>query len=492
MELKDFQLLNKMRKAAEEPLFVNPRNAAAGSVKLLDSRITAKRNLKCLIHSFGVLEGVQGFKTQDEFLRQCHDWGFSTSKESKVCRSIDEVIAFCEQAEKRRSEVPFEVDGVVIKVNDLALRERLGETTKSPRWAVAFKFQAHEVTTVIENILVQVGRTGVLTPVAHLQPVFCGGVTISRATLHNFDEIKRLNVKVGDRVLVQRAGDVIPKILKVVEAAKAGRSFSLPKACPSCGSPIIKDKDETEVAYRCENPSCQKQLERRLIHFASRGAMDIEGLGEVVVKQLLEKNMVKDLADIYTLKKEDLLQLELFAEKKAEKLLHAIESSKERPLSRFIFALGIVHIGEKVASVLAKNYKDLGALMKVGADELLQIHEIGEVIAVSVESTFHLESTRKLIEKFKKSGLKLKEPEAVLKSNKLEHKKFVFTGELTSLTRDEAGERVKSLGGEVVSSVSKNTDYVVAGESPGSKFDKAKSLGVTILNEKDFKELINA
>jgi len=293
-------------------------------------------------------------------------------------------------------------------------------------------------------------------------------------------------------VLIERAGDVIPKIIKVVESGKKqAKSFSVPKKCPECGGPVIKEK-EGEVAYRCDNPSCRKQLERRLLHFASRSAMDIEGLGESVVQQLLEHKLAKDLADIYFLKKEDLLKLELFADKKTDNLIRSIENSKKQPLSRFIFGFGIMHVGEKVASVLARKYQTLEKLMNAKVAQLQETSEVGEAIAESVENTFHLESTKRLIEKFRKAGVNFREPVSKVRSNKLENKKFVFTGELASLSRQEAVELVRSLGGDVISSVSKNTDYVVAGNAPGSKYEKAKSLGVTILNENEFKELIHA
>ncbi|MCA9408995.1 MAG: NAD-dependent DNA ligase LigA [Candidatus Omnitrophica bacterium] len=492
MNRKDFEVLNQERKKNEEMIFANPRNATSGSIKLLDSRITAKRKLKCFIHSFGVLEGGVSIKTQAEFLERCRKWGFIVDENSCLCKSIEEVAQYCLKFQNKRDKIPYEIDGVVIKVNSLAQQERLGSTLKSPRWAVAYKFPAHQVTTTVLDIQVQVGRTGILTPVANLEPVECGGVTISRSTLHNFDEVQRLGVKKGDRVLVERAGDVIPKIIKVVDSRnkKNIKPFAIPKNCPECGAAVIKEKQE-DVAYICPNPGCPKQLERRLLHFASRGAMDIEGLGESVVKQLLEKKYVKDLADIYYLSKEQLLELDLFADKKAEKLLEAIKESKAKSLARFLFGLGIANVGVKAASVIARELGSLDAIMCADKGQLEQIHEIGQVIAMEIEKTFQLNQTKTLIEKFKKAGLRFSQEKQIVVSDKFRNKTFVFTGELQRLSRAEAAKKVESLGATVTSSVSKKTDFVVAGGSPGSKYEKAVSLGVKILTEKQFQEMIN-
>lgn len=490
---KDFEKLNKERQAQGEELFVNPRNSTSGSVKLLDSRLTAQRNLQCFIHSFGVLENARiAFKTHWEFLQRAKEYGFYVNADSRLCKNIDEVIAYCGEFQEKRNSIPYEIDGVVIKVNQFAQQERLGATAKSPRWAVAYKFPAQQATTTVKDIVVQVGRTGVLTPVAELEPVPCGGVTVSRSTLHNFDEIKRLGVKVGDRVLLERAGDVIPKIVQVVQSARGTKPFRPPAKCPECGGAIVKVKEE-DVAYRCINPSCPKQVERALIHFASRGAMDIEGFGPVVVRQLLEKKLVKDLADIYALKIEHFLQLDLFKDKKARNLLEAIEHSKSQPLSRFLFGLGIANIGEKGAYLLARRFETIDRLMRVKKEEVLAIHEFGEVMADSVVKFFKQASARKLIKKFKKAGLGLEELRASRGGPKpvLSGKKFVFTGELAELTRGQAAELVKKLGGDVVGSVSSSTDFVVAGENPGSKYDKALALGVTILTGKELQEMIN-
>ncbi len=494
MNKVDFAALNKERKKRGDVLFANPRNATSGSIKLLDSTITAQRKLNCLVHSLGLISGAKTYQSHWEFLEAARALGLRVNHEhNRLCRNFEEVLDYCHEYQEKRNQIPYEVDGVVIKVNSLSQQRELGETLKSPRWAVAYKFPAQQATTTVEDISVQVGRTGVLTPVARLKPVQCAGVTISRATLHNFDEVERLNVKVGDRVLLERAGDVIPKIIKVVEHAKGGKvkHLKVPRKCPECGGKIAKLK-EGAVAYRCINPSCPKQLECGLIHFASRTAMNIEGLGEAVVWQLLDKKIVRDLADIYFLRKEDLLSLEFFADKKAENLLKAIRQSKSLPLSRFIYALGIMNIGEKAAFLLAQRFHSLERLLKASGEELTHIHEIGEVSADSVRSFFSQEAARKLIEKFKKAGVNMVEPKKEGVETKFAAKKFVFTGELTRWGRHEAAAMVKQSGGEVVLSVSKNTDFVVVGTNPGSKYDKAVQLSIKILNEQQFEEMLNA
>ncbi len=489
MDKKDFNALNQQRKANGDGVFANPRNAAAGALKLLDARLTAQRRLRFFVHSPGLLAKTNVPLTQWEFLEQARQFGFVINSYNRLCGNIEEVIAFCEEYRLKREAISFDVDGIVVKVNDLSQQAQLGFTLKSPRWAVAFKFPAYQASTTIKEITVQVGRTGVLTPVAELEPVPCAGVTISRATLHNFDEIKRLGVNAGDRVLLERAGDVIPKIVKVLEKHSKGE-FILPKHCPFCHGHIQKEKEE-DVAYRCMNPSCPKQLERLLVHFASRGAMDIEGLGESVVGELLEKGLVKDLADIYFLKKEQLLDLDLFADKKADNLLKGITKSQTRPLSKFLYALGIANIGIKAAANLAGHFGSLDAIIKASAEELQAIDEVGPVIADSVVEYFKQSQVKKLLAKFKAAGLNLTEPKRQVSGNRLEGKKFVFTGELSGITRQEAGLLVENQGGKVVSAVSKTLDYLVAGENPGSKLSEAKQWGITILNQKEFTEMVH-
>lgn len=491
MERKDFQMLNKERKRLGEILFANPRNAAAGSLKLLDTGIVAKRRLNFFAHSLGEYREPD-VKTQEEFLERLKDWGVRTNPHAKLCKDINEVIERCKIWRDKREKLTYDIDGMVIKVNSIAQQKRLGFTLKSPRWAVAYKFPAHQVTTILKNIVVQVGRTGVITPVAELEPVECGGVVISRATLHNFDEIKRLGVKIGDRVVLERAGEVIPKIVKAVESVRTGKEkeFSVPLDCPVCGSEIAKEKEE-EVAYRCMNPSCPAQIERGLIHFASRKAMDIEGMGEVLVKQLVERGLVKDFSDIYSLKKEDFLKLELFKDKKSENLLEAIEKSKQQPLSRLIYGLGIRNIGEKAAYVLAQRFKTLDSLIKAKREDFDAIYEVGSVMAESIVRFFKQDSAQRLLRKLGEAGLNLEEKIVIARKGMvLTGKTVVFTGELKEFSRTHAESLVRQLGGNASSSVSKNIDLVVTGENPGSKYDKAKKLGIKIIDETEFSRLI--
>ncbi len=489
MDHKAFKALNAKRREQNEELFANARNATSGSIKLLDSRITAERNLKCFIHSFGMLEGGEVIASQAEFLKQVKAWGFLTNKHNRLCQSIDEVIAYCMEFQEKRDALPYETDGVVIKVNDLTQQQILGHTQKAPRWAVSYKFPAQQATTEIDHIIVQVGRTGVLTPVAELKPVECAGVTISRATLHNFDEISRLKVNAGDRVLIERAGDVIPKIVKVVEKKSKG-ILKVPKKCPECGGKVVKEETDA-VSFRCVSSTCPKKIERALVHFASRGAMDIDGLGESIVVQLMQEGLVENIVDIYKLKEEQLLNLDLFAEKKAQNLIKSIEQSKGRPLSRILFALGVANIGAKAADTLAKRFKTIDRLLKAEVNDFTAVDDIGVIMAESLVSFFKDTAVRKTIKELKAAGFSFKEPEEQLISDKLKSKKFVFTGELEDMSRQEAGALVKKFGADIVSSVSKKTDYVVTGKNPGSKYEKAIQLGINILNENQFQELIN-
>jgi len=491
LELKDFAAINKERKAQGEVLFANPRNAASGSLKLLAPGITAKRNLNFFAHSLGELNNGK-FSTQWEFLRGLKKYGMRINPESRLCKSLDEVFEFCELWQEKRKKLSYEIDGVVLKVNSLEAQISLGTTLKSPRWAAAYKFPAHQVTTKLKGIIVSVGRTGVITPVADLEPVECAGVTIQRATLHNFDEIGRLGVKIGDRIVLERAGEVIPKIIKTVESLRSGKekTFKVPRKCPVCDSAIIKEKEE-EVAYRCINPSCPAQLEKGLAHFSSRSCMDIEGMGEAAVRQLIEKKMVRDFADIYSLKKGQLLILELFKDKKAENLVLAIENSKHRALGRLIYGLGIRHVGEKAAYVLAGEFKTLENLVSAKKEDLEAIYEIGPVISESVVAFFKQESIKKLIKKLEAAGVNTKEDErAIVRKTPLTDKTVVFTGELESFSRAEAEDLLRKESGKASSNVSKETDFVVAGRNPGSKYERAKKLGVKIIDEKEFMEMI--
>lgn len=484
---KDFEELNRSAMNLGSKTFANPRNAAAGSLRQKDPALTAARPLRFLAHSIGEIPPALKVETHAQFVQLCEKFHLPVAAANPVelCYSPEQILETYNHWFNKRASLPYEIDGIVIKINSLAQQKLLGETTKSPRWAVAFKFTAHQAQTVLLDVAFSIGRTGVMTPVAKVQPVECGGVTISSISLHNFDEIKRLDVRLGDTVLIERAGDVIPKVIRSIKHGKNGKKVSPPKKCPSCSGTVIREK-EMEVAYRCINPSCPMQLERRLIHFASRNGLDIEGLGEAVVQQLIQKKFVNDFAELYALRKEDLLQCELFADKKAETLLKQIEGSKSRPLSKLLTAMGIRHVGEKVARVLAERFGSLEELMKASLKELLQIQECGSVIAESVLHFFAQENSRKLIEKLKKAGVNLTEPRRGRPVSVLANKTVVFTGELLSHPRTEAEEIVRNLGGNPTSTVSRKTDFLVCGKNPGSKLEKAKRLGVTILTEEEF------
>ncbi|MGD9014890.1 MAG: NAD-dependent DNA ligase LigA [Candidatus Omnitrophota bacterium] len=487
MKDQEFISLNREREKNNQVPFVNPRNAAAGSLKLLDAGIVAKRGLNFFAHSLGDYRGTK-IESHNQFLSLLKNWGLPTVPFSELCHDLKQVKEYCLLWQEKKKGLPYDIDGVVIKVNQLDYQSALGSILKSPRWAVAYKFPAHQATTEVIKINLQLGRTGVITPVAELKPVECGGATIKHATLHNFDEIKRLGLKEKDRVLIERAGEVIPKIVKVVQS-RGSKAFKIPKHCPVCGGEVVKEKEE-EVAYRCINPSCPAQLERGILHFASRGAMDIEGMGESVVTQLVKQGLVKDFVDIYNLTKGQLLTLELFQDKKAENLLRAIENSKKQPLSRLIYAMGIRHVGEKAAFLLAQRFKTLDNLQQAKISDLAAIYEVGQVMATSIVEFFQSRSSENLIKKLKKSGLNTKQPISGDKQPKLTGKLVVFTGELDDFTRQQAEGLVRQFGGKVSSSVSKNTTFVVAGDNPGTKYIKAKQLGVKIINEAQFKEMI--
>jgi DNA ligase (NAD+) len=487
MDRKGFSLLNKSREVAGEILFVNPRNAASGSLKLLDTASVAQRRLNFFAHSLGGYKGSD-ITTQWEFLQRLKQWGVRVNPNTRLFKNLDEAIDYCKLWQEKREGLDYDIDGVVIKVNSIAQQARLGSTMKSPRWAVAYKFPAQQATTEVLSINLQVGRTGVITPVAQLKPVECGGVTIQNVTLHNFDEIRRLNIKEGDRVLIERAGEVIPKVVKVVQS-KGRKHFVIPAACPACSGKVVKEKAE-DVAYRCINPSCPAQLARGLIHFASRLAMDIQGMGEAAVEQLVAKGMVKDFADIYYLKKTDLLKLELFRDKKADNLLDAIERSKEQPLARLLYGLGIRHVGEKAAYVLACKFANLENIIRAQKDDFDSLYEVGSVMAQSIDDFFRQDTTKRLIKRLKEAGLSFRQEAEAIKKSAFTGKTVVFTGGLTAFSRLETERLVRSAGGNVASSVSKNTDFLVAGENPGSKYNKAKELGVRIIGEKEFREMI--
>ncbi len=489
MEKKDFLGLNKEREKADEIIFANPRNAASGSLKLLDTAEAAKRRLNFFAHSLGEYKGVD-ISNQMIFLEKLKNWGIRTNPQTKVFQKLDDVIDYCVYCQEHRESLSYEIDGMVIKLNCLAQQKRLGATLKSPRWAVAYKFPARQATTEVVKINLNVGRTGVITPVVELKPVECSGVTIKYATLHNFDEIKRLKVKEGDRVLIERAGDVIPKVVKVVQS-RGKKPFVIPKVCPACSGKVVKEKEE-DVAYRCINPSCPAQLERALMHFASRDCLDIEGMGEAVVKQLVDLKLVRNFAGIYKLTKRELAELELFKEKKINNLLSAIQKSKLKSLSRVIYGFGIRHVGEKAAYVLAKQFKAIDNLLEAKKENLEAIYEIGPVMAASIVDYFSLAQTKKLIDELKQAGLNFKEEPIKTKITPLSGKTVVFSGELKDYSRSLAEELVIKAGGSTSSSVSKNIDFVVVGKNPGSKYEKAEKLGIRIINEKEFSRILQS
>ena len=487
---KDFEKLNKNRLSSGVAPFANPRNAASGSLKLLDPALVAKRNLKCFIHSFGAAKGYN-FSSQKEFLNKAREWGLCSNPHNKHCKNLKEVIDYCLYWEREREALDYEVDGVVIKVNSFDLQKELGATHKSPRWAVAYKFPAQQATTRIKEIEFGVGRTGIITPVAILEPVECGGVTISRATLHNFDELKRLDVREGDTILIERAGEVIPKVVKVIISKRTGREkkVKIPNKCPVCGGNVAKEKEE-EVYWYCLNLDCSAQLKRAILHFASRRAMDIEGMGEAIVEDLVDRELVKSLVNIYYLKKDDLLNLPLFKDKRANNLVAAIDKSKKRPLSNFLFGLGVRHVGEKAAVLLAERFGSIDRLLKLSEAEFREIPEVGPIMASSIMEFFSSKDTKKMIEEFKGAGVNLTQVRRVVKKSRISGKTFVFTGELNSLSRSQARGLIEKSGAQWTSTVSKNTDFLVIGENPGSKYTKAKQLGVAIIQEKEFLRLI--
>jgi len=484
----EFQRINEERELTGEPTFANPRNAAAGSVRQLDPRVTARRNLTMFCYGVGAYEGVD-FETHYEILIALGDWGFKVNPNVKVCRNIDEAVEYIREWETKKEELEYDIDGMVVKVNSLALQSRLGYVARSPRWAIAYKYPAHQATTKVVNIRVQVGRTGALTPVADLEPVEVGGVTVSRATLHNEDEIRRKDVRIGDTVVVQRAGEVIPEIVEVVKEKRTGAEveFRMPDHCPVCGAKV--ERPEGEAVARCVGIACPAQLRERIIHFASRTAMDIEHVGPALVDQLIEKGLVRDPADLYYLKQEDLVKLERMAEKSASNVIKAIEASKDRPLSRLINALGIRHVGERTAEVLADHFGSIDALAAATEEELAAIPGIGPVVAASIARFFSEPENLDVLRKLKEAGVAPK-AEARHEAAAFAGKTIVFTGGLESMTREQAEALVRKLGANPSSSVSKNTDLVVAGEKAGSKLEKARQLGVRVISEAEFIDLL--
>lgn len=481
MDIEEFEALNREREQKGEPLFANPRNAAAGSVRQLDSSITAARKLHLACYGIGTVKGIE-FKSQLEFFKWLEKARFPIPAIVKPAKGIDEVIHFIREIEENRGILPFETDGAVIKVNDFGLQRLLGVKTREPRWATAYKFPAHQGTTRIKDIIPSVGRTGVITPIAVLEPVRIGGVTVSRSTLHNWDEIERKDIRVGDTVVVERAGDVIPHVVMVIKEKRTGKekTFRIPEKCPVCGSKVVRE--ENEVAVRCVGLNCPAQVQEKIRHFTSRGAMDIEGLGEKNVELLYSSGLISHFVDMYRLKKEDLLKLPRFAEKSARNLIDAIEKSKHTTLSRFLYALGILHVGEYASKLLAKNFEKIEDLYKINTEGIINIRQMGEKIAGSVSDFFNDPENLSTLKTLKTLGLKITNPDYEGKGTGKEKKPlesltFVITGTLPQ-PRNEVEELIENLGGHASSLVSKSTDYLVLGENPGSKLQKAQTLKV--------------
>ncbi len=487
--LAAFRQLNKERLEQGEPAFANPRNAAAGSLRQLDSQITARRPLDIFCYGVGTVTGLE-FTSHWKILEALKALGFRVNPHIKPQVDIEEILIYYQDLLDRRHEFPYEMDGMVIKVDDLALQKKLGEKSRSPRWALAYKFPATQETTRVLEIDVQVGRTGALTPVALLEPVSVGGVTVSRATLHNEDEIKRKDIRAGDTVLVQRAGDVIPEIVKTITAKRTGaeRVFHMPAQCPVCGSEVLRLQGE--AVSRCVNANCPAQVKERIKHFASKGAFDIDGLGDKLVSQLVDKGLLKSYADLFFLDKETVAGLERMAEKSAQNLMDAIQRSKQISLGRFFYALGIRHVGEHIAHVLARRFKTLRTLMSATAEALMATEEIGPQVSQSVRAFLENPENQRNIEQMLKAGVVLT-VERRVEDQDLAGMTFVLTGALESMTRPEARVRIETLGGKVTTSVSPKTTCVVVGRDPGSKLDKARQLGLKILSEGQFIEMVS-
>jgi DNA ligase (NAD+) len=484
-----FEKLNAEREAQELPRFANPRNAAAGSLRVLDPSITASRQLEYFTY-FLFHDAALATPTQHEALEQLAKLGFKVNRHWKRCANIDELSEFCSEWESKRDSLPFEIDGVVAKVDSVQQQARLGWTAKAPRWAIAYKFAARQKETVIENIDVNVGRTGAITPTAVLTPVNVGGVMVSRATLHNEDEIERLGVQIGDTVLLERAGDVIPKVVRVVKQGETRRPFRMPSHCPVCGGEVVRV--EGEAASRCINTNCPARLKESVLHFAARGVMDIDGLGDVLVNQLVDRGLVANVADLYRLTLDDVAGLERMGEKSARKLLANIEASRNQPLPRILNALGIPFVGERTAQFLAEEFQDLDRIAAAGEDDLQKADEVGPKVAHSIRQFFHEKRNRELVERLREERFRFKYEFTRPKAGGLTGKTFVLTGTLPTLTREDAKQRIEAAGGKVLGSVSKKTDFVVAGDEPGSKLDKARQLGVHVIDEDGLTDLLKA
>ena len=490
MPKKSFEKLNAERDAEGEQIFANPRNAAAGSLRQLDSSVAAKRNLDIFVFNVQSVSGVE-FKTHIESLEFLKKAGFKVIDDNAAYSSIDAALERIDEIGKTRSGFYYDTDGAVIKVNSLSQREMLGETAKVPRWAIAFKYPAEQKETTIKSIFVNVGRTGVLTPAAEFETVTLAGTRVSRATLHNLDYIRQKDIKIGDRVLIQKAGDIIPEVVKSLTEKRTGGEieFNMPKNCPVCGSPV--HREEGEAAYRCTNFACSAQAVRNIIHFVSRNAMDIEGMGPSVVQKLIDEHLIENSADIYSVKKDDLVNIDKLGEKSAQNLVNAIEKSKKNCLSRLIFGLGIRHIGQAAAREIAKHFKNIDALINAPVEAIAEIDDIGMIMAKSVREFFDEERNLKIIDEFKAQGVNteyIDESEGF--DNRFEGKTFVVTGTLETLKRTEAEALIENFGGRAAKSVSKNTSFVLAGESAGSKLEKAQKLGIRVIDEAEFLKMV--
>lgn len=486
---KDFEEMNQEREENEEELFANARNAAAGSLRQLDSKITSKRPLDIYIFNVQKIEGKK-FNSHFEELEYLSGLGFNVNPVRIPCNNIEEVKNAINKIGDDREDLTFGIDGAVVKVDDLSFREILGTTIKVPKWAVAYKYPPEKKETILKDIICQVGRTGVITPMAILEPVKVAGSTISKTTLHNEDFIKEKELKIGDTVVIQKAGDVIPEIVEVVKSKRNGteENFSMPKTCPVCGAPAVRE--EGEAAIRCTGIECPAKLFRNLVHFVSREAMDISGLGENIIQQLLDNKLIKNIADIYELKFEDIASLKKNGKKFAQNLTDAIEKSKENDLSKLITALGIRHVGVKASKTLARKYKNIDNLMNAKYEELSEINDIGPIVANSIASFFEESQTRDLIQRLKENNVNMESLEEEVQDKRFEGKTFVLTGSLEEFTRGQVSDIIEKLGGKTSGTVSKKTDYVLAGSEAGSKLTKAQNLGVQIITEEEFKEMV--
>ena len=491
MPKKEFERINAQREAEGETPFANPRNAAAGGLRLLDPAITAQRRLDIFIYGVGFLD-ANPFQTHFELQEKLSALRFPVNEHNRLCKNFESALALIEEFRDKRKEHDYEVDGLVIQLNSLAHRKKLGATSKFPRWAVAYKYEAEQSVTEVMDIVCQVGRTGSITPVAELRSVFVSGSTVSRVTLHNEDEIKRKDIRVGDRVVIEKAGEIIPKVVRVIESSgKRGIPFKMPTVCPECQAPIYRA--ESEAVWRCVNSACPAQLKERLKYFASRKAMDIDHLGPAVIEQLVDSGRVKNFSDLYILKKDEVASLERLADKSAQNLIEEIEKSKSAGLSRFLHALGVRHVGQRTAIILAQRFRSLNRLQETSYDELEKIDEIGPVIAESLRTFLDRDTNRQEIERLRERGILMEEQGDSPESGRLlEGRQFVLTGTLSWFTREEAKEKIQSLGGRVTSTVSKNTDYLVAGTSAGSKLKKARQLGIQVLDEEALQKLIDS